>query len=216
MHLELWNRGARTSVELPEGRVTLGDGADDLIQLEGLGARQLTLVKEGRQVTMVSRRTLSVSGVFFPAHVARWLLVGEALELEEDLSLCLHALPALTTSLVLQQLLTGEEVPPPEAGPALLCLAGKDRGRHLALDAPVVEVGRAWGAQARLNDPSVSRRHARITARGESYCLEDLGGPNGVFVNGVRLQAPFALSNGDLIEVGHTLLRAWLPPDESV
>jgi hypothetical protein len=59
-------------------------------------------------------------------------------------------------------------------------------------------------------DAKVSRRHARITFRGNMYMIEDLGSTNGTFVNrGRRLLpgSPQVLTDGDEIIVGKTFLR---------
>ena len=59
-------------------------------------------------------------------------------------------------------------------------------------------------------DAKVSRRHARITYRGNVHMIEDLGSTNGTFVNrGRRLLpgSPQVLSEGDEIIVGKTFLR---------
>lgn len=59
-------------------------------------------------------------------------------------------------------------------------------------------------------DAKVSRRHARIVRRGNSYFLEDQGSTNGTFVNrGRRLLpgVPHELKDGDEIIVGKTFLR---------
>ena len=59
-------------------------------------------------------------------------------------------------------------------------------------------------------DAKVSRRHARITYRGNIHMIEDLGSTNGTFINrGRRLLpgSPQVLSEGDEIIVGKTFLR---------
>lgn len=59
-------------------------------------------------------------------------------------------------------------------------------------------------------DAKVSRRHARITFRGNIHMIEDLGSTNGTFINrGRRLLpgSPQVLSEGDEIIVGKTFLR---------
>lgn len=50
--------------------------------------------------------------------------------------------------------------------------------------------------------PGVSRRHARILASVEGLLVEDLGSKNGTWVNGVRLEAPRALADGDQLRIG--------------
>jgi len=61
-------------------------------------------------------------------------------------------------------------------------------------------------------DPAsrVSRRHARITVRGDLFFVEDLGSANGTFINGnMRLppREPYLLANGDVIQIGETSLK---------
>lgn len=63
-------------------------------------------------------------------------------------------------------------------------------------------IGRAETADIRLDDPSVSRRHALIvyTDTGEIRALDDRS-LNGLFVNGERAEWT-ALTDGDELEVG--------------
>jgi hypothetical protein len=61
-------------------------------------------------------------------------------------------------------------------------------------------------------DPAsrVSRRHARITVRGDLFFVEDLGSANGTIINGsMRLppREPYLLSNGDVIQIGETSIK---------
>lgn len=56
-----------------------------------------------------------------------------------------------------------------------------------------------------LADTTVSRRHARIFLRGNSYCLEDLGSANGTAVND-RPISKAALAHGDRIAIGNNTL----------
>ena len=75
-----------------------------------------------------------------------------------------------------------------------------------------VVLGRDPSADVVLTDPSgqVSRRHARIVIRGTEAVIEDLMSTNGTFVNGERLDGPYALRAGDKVELGgvHARVRA--------
>jgi FHA domain len=62
-----------------------------------------------------------------------------------------------------------------------------------------VTIGRAPGATLRLEDPSVSRLHARISAAGR---IEDAGSSHGTYVDGARLNGPLALRDGARIRIG--------------
>jgi FHA domain len=81
--------------------------------------------------------------------------------------------------------------------PLELVLAGGAR-------VPLVEdltIGRGPAATLRLDDPSVSRLHARISARGGAR-IEDAGSSHGTYVDGARLTKPLALRDGARIRIG--------------
>lgn len=63
-------------------------------------------------------------------------------------------------------------------------------------------MGRDLRAHIRVHDPAVSRRHASITVAGDVVTVEDLGSRNGTWVNGVRLDKPHTLQDGDQLRVG--------------
>ena len=61
-------------------------------------------------------------------------------------------------------------------------------------------------------DPAsrISRRHARVTARGSQFYIEDLGSANGTIINGrtrLKPQEPYPLVNGDVLKIGETTLK---------
>jgi two-component system cell cycle response regulator len=63
-------------------------------------------------------------------------------------------------------------------------------------------------SQFTLNDPSLSRRHARVHALADGRVLiEDLGSTNGTRVNGRRIDSAVALQHGDMVHVGSLHLR---------
>ncbi|MEM9553140.1 MAG: SpoIIE family protein phosphatase [Acidobacteriota bacterium] len=70
-----------------------------------------------------------------------------------------------------------------------------------------VAIGRGAGNTLHFRDPWLSRVHARIVFRGDSYWLEDAGSRNGTFINGARVDTRQALSHGDSIELGDVRLR---------
>jgi len=67
-------------------------------------------------------------------------------------------------------------------------------------------IGRAEGADIRLEDVAVSKQHAAIEVRGADHMLLDLDSANGTFVNGNRV-ARHLLSHGDTIEILNFELR---------
>jgi pSer/pThr/pTyr-binding forkhead associated (FHA) protein len=63
-------------------------------------------------------------------------------------------------------------------------------------------VGRSPSADLRLEDPSVSRLHARIEVRDDGVYVEDLGSRNGTLVDGEVLAEPRLLAVDDELTVG--------------
>jgi hypothetical protein len=70
-------------------------------------------------------------------------------------------------------------------------------------------IGRHADNHIVVDDPMVSRHHARLTRQGEVFVLEDMGSANGVWVNNLRLTGPVALRPGDVIGLGKEILLAF-------
>lgn len=76
------------------------------------------------------------------------------------------------------------------------------------LNRPETMLGRAATSDVVVDDPSVSRAHARIVRRADRFAIEDLGSLNGVVVNGITLHGGVAdLSDGCTIELGDVTFR---------
>ena len=67
-------------------------------------------------------------------------------------------------------------------------------------------IGRDPDAQIRLDESTVSRRHARIVVTTESAVLEAFASKNGTFVGNERVSVPVQLADGDAIRVGSVLM----------
>jgi len=85
--------------------------------------------------------------------------------------------------------------------PRIVLTAGPRAGHSFAFDAAVT-VGRASDADVRLDDSTVSRRHAQIRPGRSGWTLQDLNTHNGTFVNGVRLTQAVPLREGDVVQFG--------------
>lgn len=108
--------------------------------------------------------------------------------------------------------------PPPSSG---------TRTRGIALTAPVrlltttgpldygvhavVTFGRDPACDVVLDDPLVSRRHARMVVLLDEVILEDLQSSNGVYVNGARIERRTSLHAGDRILMGTTEISVFSP-----
>ena len=74
------------------------------------------------------------------------------------------------------------------------------------LDGEEHELGRDEDVAIRVDEPLVSRRHARILRRGEGWVVVDLGSTNFTRVNGQRVRREQELENGDEIRLGRSKL----------
>jgi pSer/pThr/pTyr-binding forkhead associated (FHA) protein len=92
------------------------------------------------------------------------------------------------------------ESPADEGDGALLILRLGSERREWSLSG-VRTIGRDAGSDIHLPDRQVSRRHAIIRRAPGGHLIEDLGSTNGTWVNGVAVEGPVRLSDGDEISV---------------
>jgi len=92
----------------------------------------------------------------------------------------------------------------------LVTRAGAER--TIEVDGTPLAIGRAADNGLAIQDPRVSRHHARLQARRGTLVLTDLGSTNGTRVNGVRVDE-CALGAGDRILIGDTVLLVEQLPD---
>jgi predicted component of type VI protein secretion system len=84
----------------------------------------------------------------------------------------------------------------------LVMTQGPQPGQTFVLDQDLLTLGRDPNNIIVINDPQISRHHARITRQDDWMVLEDIGSTNGTFVNGMRLVNSHALANGDVVGLG--------------
>lgn len=77
-------------------------------------------------------------------------------------------------------------------------------------------LGRGQENTIRLEDFSVSRRHARIAYRQGGYWLSDLGSMGGTWIDGAKLNAPRRIASGQIIDIGVCRLMASFAADPAV
>ena len=89
-----------------------------------------------------------------------------------------------------------------DAGPHLAWVAPGGEVKTFTLEEGWSRIGRSGSADLRLDDPTVSRRHALVvlTEEGAMRALDDRS-LNGLFVNGSRVEWA-SLSDGDELEIG--------------
>jgi putative peptide zinc metalloprotease protein len=92
---------------------------------------------------------------------------------------------------------------PPRPEPLVLVLPD---GRRVPIEAAVT-IGRASDATIRLDDQTVSRRHALILSGPDGPVIEDAGSSYGTLVDGQPLAGPRRLEPGVELRLGNVLLR---------
>src|SRR6202163_695996 len=83
---------------------------------------------------------------------------------------------------------------------------GPGMGTRYTLGEQPIIVGRASDCEIRINDHSVSRRHARIQPGADGYYAVDLQSTNGTYVNDVPASM-YKLKDGDYLRVGNCIYR---------
>jgi len=85
--------------------------------------------------------------------------------------------------------------------PSLIVTSGTLTGQVFSFSDSAV-IGRGQFSDVRLNDTTVSRRHALIRTIGDVFELTDQDSVNGTRLRGERIRAPVPIKDGDEIEFG--------------
>ena len=95
-----------------------------------------------------------------------------------------------------------ESVPPTDAASLRLLW----ETREIELEEGENLLGREKGVRVWIDDPSASRRHARIRVEGGRATVEDLDSKNGTVLNGKPIHGIRPLSDGDQLQVGRAVM----------
>jgi pSer/pThr/pTyr-binding forkhead associated (FHA) protein len=89
-------------------------------------------------------------------------------------------------------------------------------GQHgnLAIPAGSNILGRGQDCALRIEDPRLSRHHARLLFDGSELIIEDLGSTNGVLVNGERIDKKRTLRPQDTVVCGPCVFTVVLDPTQ--
>lgn len=85
-----------------------------------------------------------------------------------------------------------------------------------AFSKPEVTLGRDRSCDIRLDDETVSARHARLSYHHKQWWLEDLHSTNGTRLNDQKLTTAAVLTSGDEIRCGNTRLVVILENNEAL
>lgn len=100
----------------------------------------------------------------------------------------------------------------PNAGSREACLVhiyptGTTIGRRYPLGVNPLLLGRGDESDVRIQDNSVSRRHARVEPATDGYFVVDLQSTNGTFVNDRQIETAVRLRDGDYLRVGNCIYK---------
>lgn len=172
-------------VPLEGDRASLGRTPENDIVVDAsvVSRQHAELTRSGASWSIVdlnSTNGISYQGDRIPS---RTLADGDVIWIADAVSITYRSLPFADLA---------EEEPPVER----LELRGKRE----------VTIGRHPNADITLNQPTVSRMHARLSLRDGHYTVEDLASSNGTYVNGEAVPPgqPRVLQPGDSIRIGPT------------
>jgi ABC-type multidrug transport system ATPase subunit/pSer/pThr/pTyr-binding forkhead associated (FHA) protein len=94
--------------------------------------------------------------------------------------------------------------------------SGASSGKVIELTQSELIIGRAAPATLVIENPEISRRHARLSFQQGRYILEDLGSSNGTFLNGQRLRDAQVLADGAEIQLGSQIKLSFSQPSGAV
>jgi len=90
------------------------------------------------------------------------------------------------------EVLTGQNVRPLILKKArFTVMNGREVGKELVIQKPLVTIGTLPGNDLVLTDPTVSRRHAEVEERSDGYMLRDHDSTNGTFLDGVKVREAY-------------------------
>jgi pSer/pThr/pTyr-binding forkhead associated (FHA) protein len=193
----------RKTFDLAEVTIGSGPGCDLLLPHDLVGQLHARLVRKGGAYALIDEGSVEgtfLGGVRLPpktpqpiAGAASLSLGPYRLELAPGAVVGLAAagnVPGSTYSLAIALVEQANERFNVSAGPAIEVLDGPDRRNHLPLaEGRTYVFGRDRSADLPLTEPKASRRHVKLTFRGGSALVRDLGSSNGTLLGGKPLSS---------------------------
>ncbi len=92
--------------------------------------------------------------------------------------------------------------------PVIIVLTGSNNGDYKPIETKPIIVGRDMNCDFQLLDPTVSRRHLQLQLNeSDQTCMAtNLSSTSGVLVNNHMVTVDIHLRDGDIIQLGETLL----------
>ena len=101
---------------------------------------------------------------------------------------------------------TGASMSGRNAAELVVVVSDNLQGRRFPVGAATV-IGRSDDADIVIDDGYASDLHVRVGMHNGTMTVHDLGSTNGTYVNGRRVTVPTAVTLGDSVQVGRTILE---------
>lgn len=99
--------------------------------------------------------------------------------------------------------------------PSLSLVSDEDGQRvELSFTSQEVTIGRSPECDFTLDDHTVSARHGRLNYHLNQWWYEDLKSTNGSFLQGMRIEEPIVIKDGDEIVFGDVFVSVFIKPIE--
>ena len=97
--------------------------------------------------------------------------------------------------------------------PSISLVTDEDGKREeLSFTSQEVSIGRSPESDFRLANHTVSARHGRLNYHLNQWWYEDLNSTNGSFLQGMRIEEPIVLKDGDEIAFGEVYVSVFIKP----
>src|SRR5438270_584380 len=84
---------------------------------------------------------------------------------------------------------------------------GSNMGQRYAIGEAAIIVGRSDDSDVRIQDHSVSRKHARLEPGPHGVFVTDLVSTNGTFINDKAIEGTVLIHDGDYLRIGNCIYR---------
>ena len=100
--------------------------------------------------------------------------------------------------------------------PYFIAQSGPLQGERWLLQGDRLLIGRGEECDVVVPDRQISRQHARIFRTPQGVLVEDLGSKNGTHLNGVRIEGPTEIQDGDVVQVAFSLELVYVARDATL
>ena len=118
------------------------------------------------------------------------------------IAVCLYAFAGYAFYLLWKTVHQAAGVHKGSASVLLLQPADEPEDEPYRIEAGEIVVGREKICGLRLQDKTVSSRHAMISFQYKQWWVEDLGSTNGTYLNAMAVSTPTVLVKGDTLTIG--------------